>query len=50
MRAGTSRVVLDLDASEVDLQVLRHRLARHQIAGLEEIIVVRGGKALEFYP
>jgi hypothetical protein len=50
VRGDATRFVLDLDESPLDLQALRRLLDRHPVPGLEEILVVRDGRALRFFP
>jgi hypothetical protein len=50
VRGVATRFVLDLQDSGVDLQALRRLLDRHPVPGLEEILVVRDGKVLRFFP
>jgi hypothetical protein len=50
VRGDATRFVLDLDESPLDLQALRRLLDRHPVPGLAEILVVRDGRALRFFP
>jgi hypothetical protein len=50
VRGTATRFVLDLDHTDVDLQVLRRQLDRFPVPGLDEVIVLRGGRALRFFP
>ncbi|WP_369945762.1 hypothetical protein [Vitiosangium sp. GDMCC 1.1324] len=45
-----ARIVLNLDDSQVTLETLRQVLLENPIAALKEIIVIKGGKIILFYP
>ena len=49
-RGQADRIVLNLDDSEVDLEELRQQLTSSPIADLQEIVVVKAGKIMEFFP
>lgn len=44
------RIVLNLDDSPHTLDVLKDILTRKPIADLKEILVVRGGQVIPFFP
>jgi hypothetical protein len=44
------RFVLNLDGSEVTLDALRAQLRDWPVAGLEEVLVVRGGDVVPLFP
>lgn len=46
----TQRIVLNLDDSAVDIEVLRAQFANWPIEGLQEVLVVRGGHVIPLYP
>lgn len=46
----TERVVLNLDDSAVDIDVLRAQFADWPIEGLQEVLVVRGGQVIPLFP
>lgn len=45
-----SRIVLNLNDSAVTLEALREQLTRYPIPELEEIIVVKDGQVVSFFP
>ncbi len=45
-----SRIVLNLDDSQVALEVLKKEILENPIAGLKDIIVIRDGKIILFHP
>lgn len=45
-----SRIVLNLDDSKVSIEALRAQFAAWPVEGLQEIIVVRGGQVIPFFP
>jgi hypothetical protein len=49
-RAQADRIVLNLDDSAVSLDALRQELQRSPIDNLREIIVVRDGQLIPFFP
>ena len=46
----TDRIILNLDDSNVSFAELREHLASNPIPGLQEIIVVKDGNIIEFFP
>ncbi len=46
----TSRIELNLDDSAVDLNTLRKQFDDYQIAGHDEVIVIRGGAVIPCFP
>lgn len=46
----TSRIVLNLDDSAVDLNALRKQFDDYPIPGLDEVIVIRDGAVIPFFP
>ena len=49
-KGQADRIVLNLDDSEVDTEELREQLKSSPIPALQEIIVVKAGKIIEFFP
>lgn len=49
-RGQTQRIILYLDDSEVLLEELRQQLNSNPIAALREIIVLKSGEIIEFFP
>jgi hypothetical protein len=50
MPGQADRIVLNLDDSAVSLEALRIQLTHFPIAGLQEVIVVRGRSVVPFFP
>lgn len=44
------RFVLNLDDSKVTVEEMKKHLEQYPLAGLKEIIIVKGGKAIPFFP
>jgi hypothetical protein len=49
-KGQADRIVLNLDDSQVELEALKKEILENPIANLKEIIVIRGGRIILFYP
>ena len=46
----TNRIVLNLEDSPVSIDVLKAQLEQYPIEGLEEVIIIKDGKIIHFFP
>lgn len=51
IRSGqTDRIILNLDDSSVSIEALQEQLKTYPIEGLQEIIIIKDGKVIPFFP
>ena len=50
IRNQADRIILNLDDSTVSVEQLRQQLINYPISGLQEIIIVKNGSVIQFFP